>query len=104
VSTQHRQAWLQYGGKLAYGPVRVGLGRPSHPTPHGRFRVAWKDAEHTSSTYGLDMPYSVFFAFGGVAFHQGPLDEPSHGCVHLAPAAAARFFTALQRGDRVHVF
>ncbi len=104
VSTHHRLAWIQYDGKPAYGPVRVGLGRPSQPTPRGSFRVAWKDEKHTSSSYGIDMPYSVFFASGGIAFHQGRVDEPSHGCVHLPPAAAARFFSALDRGDRVEVF
>ena len=104
VSTHDRLAWIQYGGKASYGPVRVGLGRASQPTPHGRFRVAWKDEEHTSSTYGIDMPYSVFFASGGIAFHEGPVDEPSHGCVHLPAGAAAAFFAALERGDRVEVF
>jgi lipoprotein-anchoring transpeptidase ErfK/SrfK len=49
------------------------------------------------------MPFSVFFAHGGIAFHEGPLDEASHGCVHLAPAAAERFFAELQTGDRVQV-
>lgn len=104
VSTRHRVAWLQESGRLAYGPVPMTLGRPSQPTPLGRFRVEWKDREHTSSIYGTDMAFSVFFATGGIAFHQGPLDEASHGCVHLSPAAAAAFFDALDRGDRVHVF
>lgn len=104
VSTSAGVAWLQVKGRTVYGPVRVSLGSATHSTPRGRFHVVWKDAEHTSSRYGTDMPWSVFFAAGGVAFHEGPLDEPSHGCVHLAPGAAAVFFAALARGDRVEVF
>jgi lipoprotein-anchoring transpeptidase ErfK/SrfK len=103
VSTKHRVAWLQRDGRVTYGPVRVSLGGPGHRTPTGSFRVAWKDEEHTSSTYGIDMPWSVFFAHGGIAFHQGPVDEQSHGCVHLSPAAAERFFAELDPGDRVQV-
>ena len=103
VSRAHRVAWLQHDGRVTYGPVPVALGRASQPTPRGRFAVAWKDAEHTSSSYGIDMPFSVFFAAGGIAFHEGPLDEPSHGCVHLGRAAAEAFFGALAPGDRVQV-
>ena len=103
VSTRERVAWLQHDGRVTYGPVRVSLGGPGHRTPKGLFRVAWKDDEHWSSTYGIPMPWSVFFAYGGIAFHEGPLDQPSHGCVHLAPAAAQRFFAELGHGDRVQV-
>jgi hypothetical protein len=104
VSTASSVAWLQHDGTVSYGPVPVALGRASQATPHGTFHVAWKDQEHTSSRYGIDMPYSTFFAAGGIAFHQGPLDVPSHGCVHLTHPAAVAFFSALERGDRVEVF
>lgn len=89
---------------MTYGPVPVSLGTRRDPTPRGTFHVAWKDAVHTSSTYGIPMPHAVFFAAGGVAFHEGPLDERSHGCVHLSRTAAAAFFAGLGRGDRVEVF
>jgi lipoprotein-anchoring transpeptidase ErfK/SrfK len=49
------------------------------------------------------MPYSVFFAPGGIAFHEGSVTENSHGCVHLAPDAAPVFFDSLVRGDVVQV-
>ena len=104
VSTTQRVAWLQRDGRVTYGPVRVTLGGPGHRTPTGSFRVAWKYAEHTSSTYGIDMPWSVFFRYDGIAFHEGPLDVSSHGCVHLSRTAAKRFFAELEPGDRVRVF
>jgi hypothetical protein len=104
VSTRTGLAWLQHHGHPSYGPVRVSLGSARHPTPRGTFHVVWKDVEHTSTTYGIPMPYSVFFAAGGVAFHEGELDESSHGCVHLARPSAFVFFSTLERGDRVEVF
>jgi hypothetical protein len=104
VSTERKLAWLQRDGEVVHGPVPVSLGTSDHPTPRGVFHVAWKDEKHTSNLYGIDMPFSVFFASGGIAFHEGPVDEPSHGCVHLPPAAARAFFAALDKGDRVEVF
>ena len=48
--------------------------------------------------------HAVFFAAGGIAFHEGPLDVPSHGCVHLAAADAIAFFDALKPGNEVDVW
>src|SRR5262249_13825063 len=95
VSLSQDLAWLMKDGAVEYGPVPTTHGRPGEETPVGTFKVAWKDAVYHSSIYGDDMPYSVFFAAGGVAFHQGPLTEQSHGCVHLSPDAAKAFFDAL---------
>ena len=104
VDLTHRLAWLQDDvGRVTFGPVRTGVAMPGHRTPRGLFRVAWKAPHWTSTEYGIPMPWSVFFAAGGIAFHAGPLNEPSHGCVHLTPAAAHHFFEALAVGDRVDV-
>jgi lipoprotein-anchoring transpeptidase ErfK/SrfK len=98
------KAWLQTDGRVTRGPVQISTGMAGHPTPTGSFHVAWK-AEYTRSTiYDIPMPYSVFFATGGIAFHEGPLDEPSHGCVHLDHADAQAFFGALKVGDQVVVW
>jgi lipoprotein-anchoring transpeptidase ErfK/SrfK len=75
-----------------------------HPTPTGSFHVAWKAGYTRSTIYDIPMPYSVFFATGGIAFHEGPLDEPSHGCVHLSHADAQAFFATLKVGDQVVVW
>ncbi|TCO58532.1 L,D-transpeptidase-like protein [Actinocrispum wychmicini] len=95
VSLSQDLAWLMRDGTVEYGPVPTTHGRPGQETPVGTFQVAWKDAVHRSSIYGDDMPNSVFFAAGGVAFHQGSLTEQSHGCVHLSPEAAKAFFDSL---------
>jgi L,D-transpeptidase-like protein len=103
VDLPTRQAWLLSNGAIAYGPVPISSGAPGSPTPAGTFSVSWKDKENTSSIYHTPMPYSVFFAPGGIAFHEGNVTESSHGCVHLAPDAAPVFFDTLVRGDVVRV-
>jgi hypothetical protein len=95
VSLSQNLAWLLRDGVVEYGPVPITHGRPGEQTPVGKFKVAWKDAVHTSSIYRTPMPHSVFFASGGIAFHEGSLSEPSHGCVHLSPEVAKIFFDAL---------
>ena len=103
VDTRHHRAWLQTRGRVTYGPVRVALGGAGYRTPAGRFHVEWKAEDWTSTEFGIPMPWSVFFATGGIAFHAGPLDEQSHGCVHLRPRAAHAFFKRLEVGDVVVV-
>ncbi len=45
----------------------------------------------------------MFFAPGGVAFHEGSPDTFSAGCVKLGADDARAFFEFLQVGDRVQV-
>jgi len=97
------QAWLMNNGAVTYGPVPVTHGKPGYATPPGTFKVTWKDIDHKSSEFGgAPMPYSVFFN-GGIAFHQGSLQQKSHGCVHLSKSAAQRFYGNLRPGDVVQV-
>jgi lipoprotein-anchoring transpeptidase ErfK/SrfK len=103
VSLLTKQAWLLANGAVTLGPVRITHGGTTNPTPTGTWPVAWKDQEHTSSIYGDPMPYSVFFAPGGIAFHEGRLDEDSHGCIRLEMQNAQAFFNALPVGALVQV-
>ncbi|GAA3565592.1 hypothetical protein GCM10022222_56690 [Amycolatopsis ultiminotia] len=103
ASLSLRLAWLLRDGTVVHGPVPMEPGDAVQPTPVGTFRVSWKDKVHRSSEYGDDMPDSVFFAPGGVAFHAGPLDSPSHGCIHLTAADATAFFDHLPVGSAVEV-
>jgi lipoprotein-anchoring transpeptidase ErfK/SrfK len=91
------------GGTVVRGPVAVQTGDAEDPTPLGTFSVQWKAEQYTSREYLVQMPYSVFFAPGGVAFHQGRQDTPSAGCVKLVQTDAQAFFAYLQVGDEVHV-
>jgi hypothetical protein len=38
----------------------------------------------------------VFFAVGGIAFHEGSLKSSSHGCIHLT-MDAARYYNERSR-------
>jgi hypothetical protein len=99
--------WLQSGGHITYGPVQMEPGAPGTPeaTPRGTFRVQWKAGPNYISTeYGEPMPYAVFFAPGGVAFHGGSLTKPSHGCVHLDIGSARYYHDHLPIGAEVVVF
>lgn len=100
-----RVTWLQSGGRITYGPVRMEPGGAGDPTPRGIFHVAWKAGAHYISTsYGVPIPYAVFFAAGGVAFHEGSLTSSSHGCIHLTMAAARYYNEHLPVGAEVAVF
>jgi L,D-transpeptidase catalytic domain len=101
LSTDH--AWLLDKGRVVRGPVLIIPGDEDTPTPRGTFSVQWKAAQYTSREYLVQMPWSVFFADGGIAFHQGNPNNPSAGCVHLSAADAQAWFAALEVGDEVQV-
>jgi len=98
-----RLTWLQSDGTITYGPVRMEPG-PAR-TPRGTFHVEWKAGAHFMSTeYHEPMPYAVFFAPGGIAFHGGSLTVPSHGCIHLDIGSARYYYDHLPVGAEVVVF
>jgi hypothetical protein len=104
VDLATHRAWLLDDGKVVRGPVRMMPGDATDPTPVGTFHVQWKDQNHVSDMPNhAPMPFSVFFADGGVAFHEGSLQSSSYGCVHLAHDDAVAFFNTLQVGDEVQV-
>ncbi len=110
VDLDSQQAWLVQDGKVARGPVKVSSGGVGKETPLGHsFRVYRKEKDHKSGEFRLangqpaPMPWTVFFADGGVAFHAGDPARASSGCIHLPPADAQAWFEHLQIGDQVQV-
>lgn len=108
-----REAWLQHDGQVSFGPVPIlpgaqtGLlppGPRSSATPTGTFHVQRKKVDEFSGEFHEPMPHAVYFAPGGIAFHEGSLTETSNGCVHLDDAASRAFFGGLRIGDGVTVF
>jgi lipoprotein-anchoring transpeptidase ErfK/SrfK len=98
-----RLTWLQSDGTITYGPVRMEPGLPR--TPRGTFYVQWKaGANYMSTEFHEPMPYAVFFAPGGIAFHGGSLTVPSHGCIHLDIGSARYYNDHLPVGAEVVVF
>lgn len=105
VDLSEHLTWLQAGGQVTYGPVRMEPGGRRDPTPRGVFHVAWKAGAHYISTsFGVPIPYAVFFAPGGIAFHAGSLTSSSHGCVHLRLHDARYYHDHLPIGAEVDVF
>lgn len=106
VDLSDHLTWLQSGGRITYGPVRMEPGPPGtkHATPRGTFHVQWKAGRNYISTeFHEPMPYAVFFAAGGIAFHGGSLTKPSHGCVHLTIGNALYYHEHLPIGAEVVV-
>ena len=97
------RAWLMDGGRVVRGPVPIRQGAVENPTPRGSFTVQWKAPIWTSREFLVQMPWSVFFADGGIAFHAGSPETFSAGCVKLVEEDAQAFFTFLQVGDPVQV-
>jgi hypothetical protein len=110
VDLETQRAWLIRDGKVTRGPVPIASGGAGQETPLGHsFRVYRKNKDHVSGEFnGPDgnpapMPWSVFFADGGVAFHGGDRDRASAGCVKLDLPEAEVFFNDLIEGDKVQV-
>jgi hypothetical protein len=107
VDLTRHLTWLQSAGKITFGPVQAEPGPPgsAHATPRGTFQVSWKaGANFVSNIYNEPMPWAVFFAPGGIAFHGGSLTTPSHGCVHLTNENARYYNDHLPVGAEVVVF
>jgi len=88
----------------------VRFGDESTPTDEGAFEVEWKDADHVSSLYHTEMPYSMFFS-GGQAVHYSSdfatygYSGASHGCVNVRDYdAVAQLYDLIDVGDTVVVY
>ena len=104
ISLSSQRAWLMSGGQATYGPTKITSGKPGWRTPAGVFKVLWKNKNHRSRQFNnAPMPYSVFFTSTGIAFHEGSLSVPSHGCIHLGKNAASTFYNTLSVGQVVQV-
>ena len=103
VELATHRTWLLRAGQIVVGPVEFADGDEADPTPRGTFKVEWKAQHWTSREFGTPMPNSVFFAPGGIAFHEGRQDTPSAGCVKLSQSDSQTWFDYLQVGDEVQV-
>lgn len=110
VDLESQQAWLIADGKVVRGPVKISSGGAGKETPVGHsFRVYRKEKDHKSGEFRMadgrpaPMPWAVFFADGGIAFHAGDPARASSGCIHLPAADAQAWFEHLQIGDQVQV-
>lgn len=104
VDVENRLAWLQEDGVVTHGPVPNTTGKAGYETPRGEFTVLRHVRDEISWVFNNEpMPFSVYFTDSGVAFHEGSLEQESHGCIHLSMPDAVHFFDTLQTGDIVYV-
>ncbi len=97
------ETWVVRGDKIVYGPVPITSGRQGYETPVGKFPVLRKVKKDWSKPYSAWMPNSVYFTESGIAFHEGSLTVPSHGCIHLGPEASLYYYNNLSIGETVQV-
>lgn len=110
VDLESQRAWLIDDGEVTRGPMRIASGGEGEKTPVGHsFRVYRREEDHSSGESRTrdgrpaPMPYSTFFADGGIAFHAGDPARSSAGCVRMETADAEAVFDELRRGDKVQV-
>lgn len=113
TDTQTLSAWED--DDLVY-EFHVVTGRPGKETTAGTFYTSRKYKDYTSRTYGVEMPYTMFFTVDGKAIHgtqmalvrsfmHAYLTESvgSQGCVGLANDEAAVLFDWAPSGTRIDV-
>lgn len=103
IQLSTNQSWVVRADKIVYGPTPITHGRKGFETPLGNFPVLRKVKDEWSRPYNAAMPWSTYFTESGIAFHEGSLTDPSHGCIHLDPPSAKYYFTNLSIGDTVQV-
>ncbi|GHH61852.1 L,D-transpeptidase [Lentzea cavernae] len=103
IQLSTNQSWVVRGDKIVHGPSKITHGRRGFETPLGNFPVLRKVKDEWSRPYNAPMPWSTYFTESGIAFHEGSLTDPSHGCIHLDPQAARYYFENLSIGETVQV-
>jgi hypothetical protein len=100
-------------GGVSLGTFRISSGKPSMPTPSGKFHIQNKSIKAWSATYGLWMPY--WLGIGGrVGIHELPIwpggyregenhlgKAVSHGCIRLGIGSAQKIFEWSEIGTEV---
>jgi lipoprotein-anchoring transpeptidase ErfK/SrfK len=104
VSLSNQRAWLYIDGKPSL-ITSITPGKPSTPTPKGKFHVISKHRNWTSTIYHVPMNYFLRLDPGYFGLHQGPmrLTAASHGCVRLPQKEASEFFERTPVGTPVWI-
>ncbi|MDV3123569.1 L,D-transpeptidase [Mycobacterium sp. 21AC1] len=104
------------------GVLLASMGRPEYATPVGSYTVLEKNRTVTMDSssvgipvaaddgYRLEVDYAVRITRRGIYVHSAPwavpsmgLENVSHGCISLIPAAAEWYFNTVNIGDPVIV-
>ncbi|MEM9017039.1 MAG: L,D-transpeptidase [Verrucomicrobiota bacterium] len=127
VSLNNRAVYVLENGEPRF-VAAVTVGKATHPTPVGDFKVQHKEANKRSSIYGFfvkgdevipgkrsnmppgyryvgyPLPYWVYFAHD-CGFHAGAVwPEPrTHGCLRLHRSIAREFYNLVKVGTPIRV-
>jgi hypothetical protein len=105
IDTTNQRAWLFDNGiEILSSPVTPG--KPSSPTPKGKFWVINKHKDWTSTIYHVPMPYFLRLNPGYFGLHEGPMQiyPASHGCIRLPKKQASEFFELTPIGTKVLIY
>ncbi|MBQ9736752.1 MAG: L,D-transpeptidase [Clostridia bacterium] len=107
---------LEYGdeGWTLVRTLRCSVGDAAHPTPSGRFEIAYRSASigkenlylcrHALCFYGGYMLHSVLYDWAGESVTDGRLGERiSHGCIRLSPKDSEYLYRTVPIGTAVYV-
>lgn len=104
VDVANQRAFLWRDNEVIF-TTEVSCGRPSHPTPKGRYLVTDKYRMWKSTLYPAKMPYYLRLSCGDFGLHSGyvPGYAASHGCIRLPEEAAKKFFAEIPVGTLVEI-
>ena len=104
VRLSRQVALLIHRGRVLRA-IHVSTGKPSSPTPPGRFTVFRKELRSWSVPFRVWLPYASYFN-RGIAFHESP-DVPAYpasaGCVRVSSSDAPRVYRFATYGTPVVV-
>lgn len=107
---------LEYGdeGWVLLRTIRCSVGDAAHPTPSGRFEIAYRSTSigkenlylcrHALCFYGGYMLHSVLYDWAGESVTDGRLGERiSHGCIRLDPRDSEHLYRTIPIGTAVYI-
>ncbi|HEU4679429.1 MAG TPA: L,D-transpeptidase family protein [Terrimicrobiaceae bacterium] len=102
LSTQTASLWRN--GKIILA-TPISSGRPSHPTPPGRYLVTDKYRQWKSTLYPARMPFFLRLSCGDFGLHMGALPgyPASHGCIRLPENSARKLYASVPVGTLVEI-
>jgi lipoprotein-anchoring transpeptidase ErfK/SrfK len=104
VSLGRQVALLVHRGRVLR-VVHVSTGKPSTPTPRGRFKIFRKELRSWSVPFRVWLPYASYFN-NGIAFHESrsvPAFPASAGCVRVPASDAPSVYRFTTLGTPVIV-
>ena len=104
ISRGRQRGQLMVGDEVAMDfPVCVG--KASHRTPVGHFRITEKAVHHVSNLYDASMPYFMRLTDSGIGMHVGPVFQTpqSHGCIRMTRSSCVPLFKTVKVGTPVTI-